>query len=87
MLVDRQSLVAYRRPFRRNGQAEQLTCRPAQRLGLLAPRNATTATCLFVCAVSMAGAILLLMEMSHPFDGFIEASPGPLLNALSLIGR
>jgi hypothetical protein len=56
-------------------------------LGLLAPRNATTATCLFVCAVSMAGAILLLIEMNHPFEGFIEASPGPLRNALSLIGR
>jgi hypothetical protein len=56
-------------------------------LGLLAPRNATTATCLFVCAVSMAGAIFFLMEMNRPFEGLIEASPGPLRKALSLIGR
>jgi hypothetical protein len=56
-------------------------------LGLLAPRNATTMICLFVCAVSMAGAILLLMEMTHPFEGFIQASPAPLQKALSVIGR
>jgi hypothetical protein len=55
-------------------------------LGLLAPRNMTTISSLFVCAVSMAGAILLLMEMSRPFEGSIQVSPAPLLKALSVVG-
>jgi hypothetical protein len=56
-------------------------------LGLLAPRNVTTLACLFVCALSMAGALVLLLEMSRPFEGMIQASPGPLLKAVSVIGR
>jgi hypothetical protein len=55
--------------------------------GLLGPRNLTTVTCLFVCAISMAGAILLMIEMNRPFEGLIQASPAPLLKALSVIGR
>jgi hypothetical protein len=55
-------------------------------LGLLAPRNATTVVCLLVCAVSMAAAIVLLIEMDQPLEGLIKASPGPLLKALSVIG-
>jgi hypothetical protein len=55
--------------------------------GLLAPRNPTTVTCLFVCAISMAGAIVLILEMNRPFEGAIQASPGPLLKAVSVIGR
>src|SRR5262249_28268617 len=56
-------------------------------LGLLSPRNPTTLMCLFVCAVSMAGAIVLLIEMDQPFDGFIKASSAPLVKAVSLIGH
>jgi hypothetical protein len=56
-------------------------------LGLLAPRNLTTISSLFVCAVSMAGAIFLLMEMNRPFDGMIQVSPAPLLNALAVVRR
>jgi hypothetical protein len=56
-------------------------------LGLLAPRNLTTITCLFVCALSMAGAILLMMEMNHPFEGVIQASPAPLLKAVSVMAN
>jgi Protein of unknown function (DUF4239) len=55
-------------------------------LGLVAPRNATTVTCLFVCALSMAGAIFLFMEMNRPFDGLIQASKAPLVKALSVMG-
>jgi hypothetical protein len=55
-------------------------------LGLLAPGNATTHSCLFVCALSMAGAILLILEMSHPLEGAIRVSPAPLHKALSVIG-
>jgi hypothetical protein len=55
--------------------------------GLLAPRNVTTVSCLFVCAVSMAGALFLLMEMNHPFEGIIQVSPAPLMKALWVVGR
>jgi hypothetical protein len=56
-------------------------------LGLLAPRNATTRCCLFVCAVSMAGAIYLILEMNRPLEGAVQISPAPLKKALSVIGK
>ncbi len=56
-------------------------------LGLLAPRNATTWCCLFVCAVSMAGAIYLILEMNRPLEGAVQISPAPLQKALSVIGK
>jgi hypothetical protein len=56
-------------------------------LGLLAPRNVTSWCCLFVCAVSMAGAIYLILEMDHPLEGAVQVSPAPLRKALSLIGK
>ena len=56
-------------------------------LGLLAPRNATTWCCLFVCAVSMAGAIYLILEMNRPLEGAVADLPPPLLKALAVIGK
>jgi hypothetical protein len=56
-------------------------------LGLLAPRNATTWGCLFICAVSMAGAIYLILEMNRPLEGAVQISPAPLRKAISVIGR
>jgi hypothetical protein len=56
-------------------------------LGLLAPRNVTAWCCLFICAVSMAGAIYLILEMNRPFEGAIRISPAPLQKALSVIGK
>ena len=55
--------------------------------GLLAPRNATAWSSLFVCAVSMAGAIYLILEMNRPFEGALRISPAPLLKAVSVIGK
>lgn len=55
-------------------------------LGLLAPRNATTSCSLFVCALSMAGAIFLILEMNRPLEGAVQISPAPLQKALSVIG-
>ena len=54
-------------------------------LGLLAPRNATTACSLFVCAFSMASAIYLILEMNHPLEGIIRISPAPLHKAIAVI--
>jgi hypothetical protein len=56
-------------------------------LGLLAPRNLTAWSCLFVCAVSMSGAIFLILEMNRPLEGAIQVSPAPLQKALSVIGK
>jgi hypothetical protein len=56
-------------------------------LGLLAPPNATTWCCLFVCAVSMAGAIYLILELNRPLEGAVQISPAPLRKALSVIGK
>jgi hypothetical protein len=55
--------------------------------GLFAPRNVTVLAVWFVCALSVASAIFLIQEMSHPLDGFIKVSSAPLVKAPELIGR
>ena len=46
--------------------------------GLFAPRNATVITVLFVCALSVGGAVFLIAEMDGPFDGMLKVSAEPL---------
>ncbi len=55
--------------------------------GLFAPRNFTVLAVLFVCAFSVSSAIFLILEMSHPLDGFIKVSSAPLVKALEMMGR
>jgi hypothetical protein len=55
--------------------------------GLFAPRNITVFAVLLVCALSVASAVFLILEMSHPLDGFIKVSSAPLLKAIELIGH
>jgi hypothetical protein len=55
--------------------------------GLLAPRNLTAKSALFVCALSMSGAIFLILELNHPLEGSIKVSSAPLHKVLSLIGK
>lgn len=55
--------------------------------GLLAPRNATLVFGLFVCAVSVAGALFLIVEMDQPFSGFIVISDSPLRNIQPKLGQ
>ena len=43
--------------------------------GLFAPRHATVAAALFVCALSLSAAIFLILEMDRPFEGFITSPP------------
>jgi hypothetical protein len=50
---------------------------------LLAPPNATAALALTVAALSVAGAIFLILELDHPFGGLIRISSEPMRNALS----
>jgi hypothetical protein len=55
--------------------------------GLFSPWNATVVTVLFICAVSLAAAIFLIVEMDRPFHGLIQISGKPLRDALSQIGH
>ena len=55
--------------------------------GLFAPRNATVIVALFLCALSVAGSIFLILEMDHPFDGLMKVSSAPIRYALSELGR
>lgn len=47
-------------------------------LGLVAPCNASVLTALFTAALSMTGAILLTLELDHPYGGLIRISTEPL---------
>jgi hypothetical protein len=55
--------------------------------GLFSPSNATVIGVLFVCAISIAGAIFLILEMDRPFEGLIQISSAPLRNALAHLGK
>jgi Protein of unknown function (DUF4239) len=55
--------------------------------GVLAPRNRTVVVVLFVCALSVAGAIFLVLEMDSPFEGLITVSPGPMNYALDHMNK
>ena len=55
--------------------------------GLFAPYNATVIATLFVCALSVSGAIFLILELDSPFAGIMQISDTPLRNALALLGN
>ena len=55
--------------------------------GLFAPRNGTVITVLCVCALSVAGAIFLILELDQSFEGLLQVSSAPLSAALAQLGR
>jgi len=55
--------------------------------GLLAPRNTTVAVVILLCAVAVSTAVLLILELDRPFEGFITLSRQPLQNALHQLER
>jgi hypothetical protein len=55
--------------------------------GLFAPVNATTVLTLLLCALSVAGALFLIMELDHPFDGMLRIDSAPLRTALAQLGQ
>ena len=55
--------------------------------GLFAPRNRIVIAALFVSAMSVSCAILLVLELGSPFDGIVKVSGEPLRHALSLMNR
>jgi len=50
--------------------------------GLFAPANATTIVTLLLCALSVSGALFLILELDRPFSGMIQIPSAPLRNAL-----
>jgi hypothetical protein len=55
--------------------------------GLFAPRNGTVIVTLFLGALSVAGAMLLIAELYTPFQGMIRLSSAPVRSALELMGK
>jgi hypothetical protein len=55
--------------------------------GLLSPRNGLVVAVLFVCALSVASAMFLILEMDSPFSGIIHVSADPLRNAISRLNQ
>jgi hypothetical protein len=55
--------------------------------GVFAPRNMTVIAALLLCALSVSGAIFLILELDRPFAGIIQISSAPLHNAVARIGR
>jgi len=56
-------------------------------LNLFAPRNATTFSFNLLCALSIASAIFLILEMDQAFGGVIQVSDAPLRAALAQLAR
>jgi hypothetical protein len=54
--------------------------------GLFAPFNGTVVASLFVSALSVSGAIFLILEMYTPYTGVIQLSSAPLRAALANLG-
>jgi len=55
--------------------------------GLFAPRNTTVLAALFICALSVSGAIFLILELDRPFEGLVHFSSAPLRDALTILGH
>ena len=55
--------------------------------GLFAPRNATVITVLLISALSVSGAIFIILEMNHPLQGMIKVSSAPMRKALEHLGQ
>jgi len=55
--------------------------------GPFAPPNATVVATLFLCALSVSGAIFLILELDTPFGGLIQISETPLQKALAHLGQ
>jgi hypothetical protein len=55
--------------------------------GLFARFNATITVALFVGALSVAGAIFLILELSDPYRGLMRISDQPLRNVIAQIDR
>lgn len=56
-------------------------------IGLFAPPNATVVIALMLSAVSVSGAIFLILELDTPYGGILGISSAPMRLALQHLGR
>ena len=54
--------------------------------GLFAPFNATVVSSLLLAALSVSGAIFLILEMYTPYTGVVQISSASLRAALAYLG-
>lgn len=54
---------------------------------LFAPRTPTMLMVIFICAISISGAIYLFLELGNPQNGLIRISPTPIEKTLREIGQ
>ncbi len=55
--------------------------------GLLAPRNITVVTILFICALSVASTVFLILEMDRPLEGLFRVSSVSIDRAIEHLGK
>lgn len=55
--------------------------------GIAALPNRSTIIALLVCALSVGGAVYLIIQLDQPYDGLIKLSTAPLRNALEQMGH
>jgi hypothetical protein len=55
--------------------------------GRFAPRNGSGVAALLVCALSVTGALYLIVQMDQPYAGLIKIFSAPARAALNQIGR
>jgi len=55
--------------------------------GLFAPSNGTVIAVFFVAALSVSGALFLVLEMYTPYGGLIQISNAPLQITLAHFGQ
>ena len=55
--------------------------------GFVAPRNSTVVAAFFVCSLSIAAAIYLVLEMDRPLDGLLAIPSEPMRNALAHLSK
>ncbi len=55
--------------------------------GLFAPPNFTAVITLCVCALSVSGALYLILDMDQPLTGLMQVSIEPLRNAMTVVGK
>ena len=55
--------------------------------GLTGPRNGLVIAMIVLCAVSIASAVFVILDMDMPFNGFIMISSEPMRSALADVSR
>ena len=64
-----------------------VTTEPISGWGGVDPRNGTVVAIFVICALTITGALVLIIDMDHPYLGFIQVSDRPLRMALERLGR